>query len=474
VIKFPSNETVAILNEGDIELSTGNTPNAKVIMTAPSVETTGDVFVKGNAEGISAQLASLKTRLQSAEDEITTIKTEIASLLSSETDPQVGTVTQDKWCVGTSGGQVECTANQPLLSYTETDPKVSTVTQDKWCVGTSGGQVECTANQPLLSYTETDPKVSTVTQDKWCVGTSGGQVECSQEAPVSAPPSCSNDGLLTYDGSQYLCRCINGYSGLLCEVPKSLSALETLEMSKVSNAQAAGDSGNDGTNVFSNIIDGDVSTTWVSSGDADEYVEFDLQTAVKTVALAVKLPLVSYTRGLPRNMKLEVSNTGHTGPWVTAKDFELVGTDKWQIFDIPTFAIGYRYYRLYVVDSYVSGYNARISEIEFFQNNIGTRIAPAVDPQNLPRGSIAGISATDECHRDNSNRQTYGCSRLSIWPVVAKNPDAWGCESGSTQYTSYYGHHAHQVCECVDGWQGVHIPSGNSYGYATILTCIRV
>ncbi len=89
-------------------------------MTVPSVQTTGDIFVKGGTEGISAKLASLKIRLQTSEDEIATIKTEMASLLSTETDPQVGTVTQDKWCVGTSGGQVECTANQPLLSYTET------------------------------------------------------------------------------------------------------------------------------------------------------------------------------------------------------------------------------------------------------------------------------------------------------------------------------------------------------------------
>ena len=115
MVKFPSNETVAILNEGDIELNTGNIPNAKVIMTAPSVETTGEIFVKGSAEGISAQLTSLKTRLQSAQDEITTIKTEIASLLSAETDPQVGTVTDGKWCTA-NAGQVECTQEAPLAA----------------------------------------------------------------------------------------------------------------------------------------------------------------------------------------------------------------------------------------------------------------------------------------------------------------------------------------------------------------------
>jgi len=43
---------------------------------------------------------------------------------------------------------VECTADAPLLSYNETDPRISTVTEDKWCVGASGGQVECTQDPP--------------------------------------------------------------------------------------------------------------------------------------------------------------------------------------------------------------------------------------------------------------------------------------------------------------------------------------
>jgi len=354
---------------------------------------------------LKTRLDALKSRVQSAEDEITTIKSEIASLLSAETDPQVGTVTQDKWCVGTSDGQVEC----------------------------------------------------------------------SQESPVSAFPSCFNDGLLTYNGTQYTCRCINGFSGSFCEIPESLSRLETLEMSKVNNTRAVGDSVNDGTNAFSKIVDGDISTVWVSGGRTDEYVEFDLQAAITIVALAIKLPSFSLSQAsyLPKDMKLEVSNAGHTGPWVTVKEFQLSLTGRWQIFDIPTFAIRYRYYRLYIVNSHGSDTRKTpmISEVEFFQNNIGTRIAPATDRQNLPRGAIAGVSATDQCHVDLQNRQTYGCSRLSIWPVVAKNPDAWGCESGSFQYTNNYGHMAHTVCTCAEGWQDVSFPTGS---YSTMLTCIRV
>ena len=206
------------MNEGDIELKTGNVPNARIIMTAPSVQTTGDVFVKGGTEGISAKLASLKNRLQTAEEEITTIKTEMASLLSTETDPQVGTVTQDKWCVGTSGGQVECTANQPLLSYTETDPQVGTVTQDKWCIGTSGGQVECTAKSPAT--------------------------------PLSCNPP---RGRLIFNGDQYVCVCDGGYSGAECEIMPSLSKAETTADSKISGALAIADDGHTSSNSYSRV-----------------------------------------------------------------------------------------------------------------------------------------------------------------------------------------------------------------------------
>ena len=129
MIKFPSNETVAILNEGDIELNTGNIPNAKVIMTAPSVETTGDVFVKGSAEGISAQLASLKSRLQSAEDEITTIKTEIASL-----DATNGYVDVEQIRFTNEDATITHTASSgtPILTISSTNGPVSVVSDAQY------------------------------------------------------------------------------------------------------------------------------------------------------------------------------------------------------------------------------------------------------------------------------------------------------------------------------------------------------
>ena len=107
MVRYPADEKVTIENDGDIELDTGTGANAKVLTTA-------DIFVQGSTEGVKAQLDSVKSQLQSALDEIATMKNQISSLLSSETDPEVGTVTQEKWCVGTSGGQVECTTDAPL------------------------------------------------------------------------------------------------------------------------------------------------------------------------------------------------------------------------------------------------------------------------------------------------------------------------------------------------------------------------
>ena len=165
--------------------------------------------------------------------------------------------------------------------------------------------------------------------------------------------------------------------------------METLAMSKVQNVEAVGDSGNDGTNGFLNIVDVDIQTLWASDGYLDVYVEFDMQIAVKTAAFAVRLPGTSHS---PKDVKLELSNTGHTGPWSLAAEIQFFGTDRWQFFEIPTFAIGYRYARLFVVDSYAS-YNVRISEVEFCQHVVGTRVSPAV--HQYPRGAVAGVS---ECN----------------------------------------------------------------------------
>jgi hypothetical protein len=143
------------------------------------METTGDVFIKGNEEGVQTQLTSLKQRLESAKAEITAIKEEMATLLKAEINPQVGTVTDGKWCTA-NAGQVECTQEAPLLSFTETDPQVGTVTDGKWC----------TAN--------------------------AGQVECTQEAPLAAAPSGSLLGFCSASCDGNGCRCGSATAPAIC------------------------------------------------------------------------------------------------------------------------------------------------------------------------------------------------------------------------------------------------------------------
>lgn len=71
--------------------------------------------------------------------------------ITSESDPEVGTLTSGKWCTS-NGSSVNCASNAPLTS--EDDPQVGTLTNTKWCK-TDGSAVNCTSDAP--SVTETDP-----------------------------------------------------------------------------------------------------------------------------------------------------------------------------------------------------------------------------------------------------------------------------------------------------------------------------
>lgn len=114
------------------------------------------------------------------------------------------------------------------------------------------------------------------------------------------------------------------------------------------------------------------------------------------------------------------------------------------------------------------GFQAKISEVEFFQPVLGTRISPLIDVTSLPRGAFAGKSVLDTC-----GGTTYGCSKQSVWPVVAKNLHAWGCEDGSSQYSST-DKYAHYVCDCAPGWEVMKIPvEGGTFRDMRII-CIRV
>lgn len=69
--------------------------------------------------------------------------------ITSETDPQVNTLSSGKWCTS-DGSYVNCTANAPITS--ETDPQVNTLTSGKWCTS-DGTYVNCNNNNPTLTNT---------------------------------------------------------------------------------------------------------------------------------------------------------------------------------------------------------------------------------------------------------------------------------------------------------------------------------
>jgi hypothetical protein len=81
-----------------------------------------------------------------------------------------------------------------LSTITETDPQVGAVTANLWCVG-DGSAIQCSQNPPILS--EIDPKVSTLTNGKWC-RTDGTTVICDQDAPLS------DDGDWTKSGNNLI------------------------------------------------------------------------------------------------------------------------------------------------------------------------------------------------------------------------------------------------------------------------------
>ena len=67
--------------------------------------------------------------------------------LTSESDPQVGTINDNNWCRG-SGSQVICDQSAPVTS--ESDPQVGSLTNGGWCT-TNGSTVDCTQTAPAAA-----------------------------------------------------------------------------------------------------------------------------------------------------------------------------------------------------------------------------------------------------------------------------------------------------------------------------------
>lgn len=83
-------------------------------------------------------------------------------------DP-LGTITDTKWCVGNSSGQVVCNTDAPIT--VEADPQVGTLTNTKWCT-TDGTAINCATDAPVT--TEVDPQLDTLTADLFCQVNAGG------------------------------------------------------------------------------------------------------------------------------------------------------------------------------------------------------------------------------------------------------------------------------------------------------------
>lgn len=74
---------------------------------------------------------------------------------------------------------------------TENDPQIDTLTANKWCAANAGGTaIDCTQDAPSL--VETDPTIGTLTTGKWC-STDGSVIMCTADAPSAAPTADSLD-----------------------------------------------------------------------------------------------------------------------------------------------------------------------------------------------------------------------------------------------------------------------------------------
>ncbi|MFZ2620768.1 MAG: hypothetical protein WAX89_07850, partial [Alphaproteobacteria bacterium] len=81
----------------------------------------------------------------------------------------LGTITDTKWCVGNSSGQVVCNTDAPIT--VESDPQVGTLTNTKWCT-TDGTAINCATDAPVT--TEVDPQLDTLTANLFCQVNAGG------------------------------------------------------------------------------------------------------------------------------------------------------------------------------------------------------------------------------------------------------------------------------------------------------------
>jgi len=131
---------------------------------------------------------------------------EIGATAATETDPQVGGLTNGRWC-RTNGSQIICDVNAAVTCGTSQ--------KLYW----NGSTWSCIADQGLTA--ESDPQVGTLTSGKWCTS-NGSSINCTSDAPsgttttttgascVNCNSVCGCGGTLT---SCSTCNCNNCSGG---------------------------------------------------------------------------------------------------------------------------------------------------------------------------------------------------------------------------------------------------------------------
>ncbi|MBI1363176.1 MAG: hypothetical protein GC134_04255 [Proteobacteria bacterium] len=127
-----------------------------------------------------------------------------ATAATTETDPQVGSLTNGKLC-RSNGVQVICDATVPTSNAYTLPPACGTSQKLRW----NGSGWECATDQGLTA--ESDPQVGSLQSGKWCTS-DGSSVNCTSAAP-SGSTTTTTGGCSSNTGNPCSCGSRCGGSG---------------------------------------------------------------------------------------------------------------------------------------------------------------------------------------------------------------------------------------------------------------------
>lgn len=207
--------------------------------------------------------------------------------------------------------------------------------------------------------------------------------------PLCLPPS----GILTHDGSRYVCSCDKGFSGVACEVGPSLSGLESVNESKIVGARAIADSGHNASHPFAASMDNSTAGYWESSASVDQYLDIDLQATWDISSLSIKS--TGRDANTPDECTLLVG-AAHSGPWLQVTPFRMVVQTDWQYFKLGH-TTATRYVRIFFENTHTpsdAASRVRVAEVEIFRPNTGGLRTPGALP--VPCNRDGGTLTYDE------------------------------------------------------------------------------